>query len=112
MPVLPLLVATALVLSASACATPSGQKSSAPEGAAIATAGKAARGKAGSAKPQTGQPWWKLSQYSREEEFKPWVYGDVRPGRGLLSGGEDSYTLYRKGSGNSADPTKPTKVRR
>lgn len=98
---LPLLAAAALALTAGACAAPSAEKSAA-EGAASRSAEKG----------RTGQPWWKLSQYSREADFKPWVYGDVRPGKGLLSKDGDGFVLYRQGEGVSSDSTKPTKVRR
>ena len=98
---LPLLAAAALALAAGACAAPSAEKSAA-DGAMSRSAEKG----------RTGQPWWKLSQYSREAEFKPWVYGDVRPGPGLLSKDGDGFVLYRKGEADSSDPTKPSKVRR
>ena len=104
---LPLLAAAALALTAGACAAPdrsSGRAASA-ESSSADTAG-------GSAKARAGQPWWKLSQYRREADFKPWVYGDVRPGRGLLSNEGDGYVLYRKGEVGSPDSTKPSKVRR
>ena len=97
MRIFPLLAAAVLALTA--CAAPSAEKSSAD-------------GTGERAKARAAQPWWKLSQYSREAEFKPWVYGDVRPGKGLLGGDEDGYVLYRKGEGVSSDATKPTKVRR
>ena len=104
---LPLLAAAALALTAGACAAPdrsSGRAASA-EKSAVDEAG-------GSAKARAGQPWWKLSQYRDEGEFKPWVYGDVRPGKGLLSNEGDGYVLYRKGDVGSSDSTKPSKVRR
>ncbi len=100
----PLLAAAALALTAGACAAPSAETSAA-DGAASRAAEKGEKGRA-------GQPWWKLSQYSREADFKPWVYGDVRPGPGLLSKDEDGFVLYRQGEGASSDPTKPSKVRR
>lgn len=100
---LPLLAAAALALTAGACAAPPAETS----------AGGAASGGGGErAAARAGQPWWKLSQYSRKAEFKPWVYGDVRPGKGLLSNGEDGYVLYRKGEADSSASTKPSKVRR
>ena len=98
---LPLLAAAALALTAGACAAPPAEQSAAD--------GAASRG---AEKGRTGQPWWKLSQYSREAEFKPWVYGDVRPGKGLLSNDGDGFVLYRKGEADSSDSTKPSKVRR
>ena len=98
---LPLLAAAALALAAGACAAPSAEKSTA-DGAASRSAEKG----------RIGQPWWKLSQYSRKADFKPWVYGDVRPGKGLLSNDGDGFVLYRKGEADSSNPTKPSKVRR
>ena len=99
MRIFPLLAAAALTLVVGACAAPSAEKSSAD-------------GTGERAKARAAQPWWKLSQYSREAEFKPWVYGDVRPGKGALGGDEDGFVLYRKGEGVSSNPTKPSKVRR
>ena len=99
---LPLLAAAALALTAGACAAPPAEKS----------AGGAGSGDGERAAARAGQPWWKLSQYSREADFKPWVPGDVRPGPGLLSDDEDGFVLYRKGEADSSDPTKPSKVRR
>ena len=101
---LPLLAAMALALAAGACAAPSAEKSTA-DGAASRTAEKGEKGRA-------EQPWWKLSQYIREADFKPWVHGDVRPGPGLLSKDGDGFVLYRQGEADSSDPTKPSKVRR
>ena len=99
---LPLLAATALALAAGACAAPPAEKSA---GGTDSASGERAKARA-------GQPWWKLSQYSREAEFKPWVYGDVRPGKGLLSNDTDGFVLYRKGEADSSDSTKPSKIRR
>ena len=96
---LPLLAAAALALAA--CAAPPAEKSTA-DGAVSRSAEKG----------RTGQPWWKLSQYRREADFKPWVYGDVRPGKGLLSNDGDGFVLYRKGEVGSSASTKPSKVRR
>ena len=98
---LPLLSAAVLALTAGACAVPSAEKSTA-DGAASRTAENG----------RTEQPWWKLSQYKREADFKPWVHGDVRPGKGLLSKDGDGFVLYRQGEAVSSDPTKPSKVRR
>jgi len=106
---LPLLAAAALALAAGACAAPDRSSGRA------ASAEKPSADKAGEqAKARAGQPWWKLSQYRREADFKPWVYGDVRPGKGLLSNDEDEdgFVLYRKGDVGSSDSTKPSKVRR
>ena len=99
---LPLLAAAALALTAGACAAPPAEKS----------AGGADSGDGERAAARAGQPWWKLSQYSREADFKPWIHGDVRPGKGLLSKDGDGFVLYRKGEADSSDPTKPSKVRR
>ena len=104
---LPLLAAAALALAAGACAAPSAEKS-----AASAETSPADGTGGGSAKARAGQPWWKLSQYRREAAFRPWAYGDVRPGRGLLSNEGDGFVLYRKGEADSSASTKPTKVRR
>ena len=104
---LPLLTAAALALMAGACAGPdrsSGRAASAEKSPADAAGG--------SGKARAGQPWRKLSQYRREADFKPWVYGDVRPGKGLLSRDGDGFVLYRKGEVGSSDSTKPSKVRR
>lgn len=105
---LPLLAAAALALTVGACAAPdrNSERAASAEKSPADAAG-------GSAKARAGQPWWKLSQYSGEAEFKPWVYGDVRPGKGLLGGDEGGFVLYRKGeAGGSSDPSKPTKVKR
>lgn len=58
------------------------------------------------------KPWWWLSQYSRDTGLKPIEPDAMQPGRGLFSGKEGGFVLYRKGEGVSSDPTKPTKVRR
>ena len=92
-----------LALAAGACAAkdpPSGAASGGREGGKAQTAEK------------RKQPWWKLSQYSREPKEKPWVYGDIRPGKGLIGGDEDGLVLYRQGEGGSSDPSKPSKARR
>ena len=101
MRILPLLAAAALALTAGACTAPSTEKSAA-DGAVSRSAEKG----------RTGQPWWKLSQYRREADFKPWAHGDVRPGKGLLGNEGDGFVLYRKGEADSSDPRKPSKVRR
>ena len=105
-----LALAASLALTASGCMPPSAKNSSA-EGAAPAAAarGEGERSESGGKKKL---PWWRLSQYSREPKEKPWIYGDIRPGKGLLSNGEDGYTLYRQGEAGSSDPDKPSKVRR
>ena len=57
--------------------------------------------------------WWqRMTQSGQEPKEKPWVYGDVRPGKGLLSNDEDGFVLLRKGEGQSSNPSKPQKVRR
>lgn len=101
---LPLLAAAALALTAGACAAPSAEKSAA-DGVASRSAEKGEKGRA-------GQPWWKLSQYSRKPTAQGSYPGDVRPGPGLLSDDEDGFVLYRMGEADSSDPTKPSKVRR
>ncbi len=111
---LPLALAAGLALTASACMTPSANQSSAAgaagEQAAKAETGSGAEGDKARGKPLT---WWqRLSKYHRAPKEKPWVYGDVRPGKGLLGDDEDGLTLYRQGEGQSSDPSKPTKVRR
>ena len=54
-----------------------------------------------------------MTRSGQEPKEKPWVYGDVRPGKGLLSNDEDGFVLLRKGeAGQSSDPSKPQKVRR
>ena len=105
---LTLAAAAALVLTAGACATPPAEKSAAG-GSAEAHAKDPGSGDEKGKKPS----WWqRLSKYHREPKEKPWVYGDVRPGKGLLGGDEHGFVLYRKGEGDSSDPDKPTKVRR
>jgi len=88
-----LLVASAFVIGA--CASSSSDKSA-----------------ESSARADSGKPWWKLSKYSRKGDFKLWVFGDVRQGKGLLGGDDDGYVLYQEKRSGSADPSKPTKVRR
>ena len=116
---LPLALAAGLALTASACMAPSAKKSSAA-GEQATTAGSGQQSGAQGGKEAKGRKsggkelsWWqKLRRYHQEPKEKPWVYGDVRPGRGLLSNDEDGYTLYRQGEAGSSDPDKPTKVRR
>ena len=107
MRILPLLAAAALVLTTGACAAPdrsSGRVGSAEKSSAEVTGG--------SAKVRAGQPWWKLSQYSRKPTAQGSYPGNVRPGKGLLSDDEDGLVLYRKGEVGSSESTKPSKVRR
>ena len=93
-----------LALAAGACAAKDPPSGAAPGGGREG-------GKAQTAEKRK-QPWWKLSQYSREPKEKPWVYGDIRPGKGVLSDDEDGFVLYRQGEGGSSDPSKPSKTRR
>ena len=53
-----------------------------------------------------------MTQSGQEPKEKPWVYGDVRPGKGLLSNDEHGFVLLRKGEGQSSGRSKPEKVRR
>lgn len=46
------------------------------------------------------------------ETGRPAVYGDVRPGKGLLSNDPDGFVLHRQGEGRSADPSKPERIKR
>ena len=110
-------LAAGLALTASACATPSAEKSAADGTGPGSTSGASAGTAAGTSGEQAGGEeltWWqRLRRYHREPEEKPWVYGDVRPGKGLLGGDEDGFVLYRQGEGGSSgDPNKPAKVRR
>lgn len=120
-----LAAAAALALAASGCAAPSAETSSAG-GAAGRTAAKASPASPGSKSPEPkpsgaggetaegkALSWWqRLTRSGQEPAETPWVYGDVRPGGGLLSSDEDGFVLLRKGEGRSSDPTKPAKVRR
>ena len=105
---LPLLAAAALAVTAGACAAPD---RSSGRAASAETSPADARG--GSAKARAGQSrWQRITRSQRQPEEKPWVYGDVRPGKGLLSNDGDGFVLYRKGEADSSDSTKPSKVRR
>ena len=106
-------LAAGLALTASACATPSAEKSAADGTGPVSTSGAIA-GTGGEQAGGEELTWWqRLRRYHREPEEKPWVYGDVRPGKGLLGGDEDGFVLYRQGEGGSSgDPNKPAKVRR
>ncbi len=115
---LALAAAAALVLTVGACATPSAEKSAAGATAETQAKDRGAQGEKADPGSRSGAEgkklsWWqRLRRYHREPEEKPWVYGDVRPGKGLL-GGEDGFVLYRKGeAGGSSDSGKPTKVKR
>ena len=115
---LTLAAAAALVLIAGACATPSAEKSAAGGSAEShakdpgAEDEKTDPGSKSGAEGKKPSWWQRLSRYHREPKEKPWVYGDVRPGKGLLGNDEDGFVLYRQGEGESSDPDKPTKVRR
>ena len=103
-----LTAVAALALTAYGCAAPSAEKSSVG-GAGDRAAAKVEDGKS---KGKNLSWWQRLRRYHQEPKEKPWVYGDVRPGKGLLSDDEDGFTLYRQGEGQSSDPGKPTKVKR
>ncbi|MCY3830817.1 MAG: hypothetical protein OXF89_16950 [Rhodospirillaceae bacterium] len=104
-----LAVAAALAMTVAGCATSPAEKSSAG-GAADRAAAKAESPSGVKGKELT---WWeRLRRYRQEPKEKPWVYGDVRPGKGMLSDDEHGFTLLRKGEGESSDPSKPTKARR
>ncbi len=106
---LPLALAAGLALTASACMAPSAKQSSAA-GPAGQQAAKASGEKAGG----KSESWWqRITRSGQEPKEKPWAYGDVRPGKGLLSNDEDGFVLLRKGEGQSpARSGKPEKVRR
>ena len=122
---LTLAAAAALVLTAGACATPPAEKSAAggraeshakDPGAKDEKTNPGSRpgpapGSKSGAKGKKPSWWQRLSKYHREPKDKPWVYGDIRPGKGLV-GGEDGIVLHRQGEGDSSDPNKPTKVKR
>ena len=96
---LPLALAAGLALTAGACTAPAAQHST-----AAGAAGEEAKPK---------KPWWRLSQYSRDTGLKPIEPDALQPGRGLFSGEDGEFVLYREGERvSSDDPTKPTKVRR
>lgn len=92
---LPIIAAIGLAFALGACASSSSDK--------VASA---------SSKAKSEQSWWKPSTWSRKADFKPWVYGDVRQGKGLLGKDKDGFVLYQEKQGGSSDPSKPTKVRR
>ena len=110
---LSLAAVAALALTVVACAGPSAETSSA-EGSAGGSAEATARAGTGDAEAggEKKRPWWRLSQYSRGPGYEtPEERYRKRPG--LFSGKEGGFVLYREGeAGRSADPTKPTKVRR
>ncbi|MXW91022.1 MAG: hypothetical protein F4114_17720 [Rhodospirillaceae bacterium] len=111
-----LAATAALALTASGCATAPAEKSSAG-GVADRTASRTAVGAETGAKDgeKSGGKklsWWQRITRSRASGEKPWVYGDVRPGKGLMSDDEDGFVLLRKGEAGSSDPARPAKVRR
>ena len=99
----------ALALAAGACAGPE----RAPGKAAAAEKAPARTGEKARTAEKEKKPWWRLSQYSREADFKvPWELDGLREGPGLLSKDPDGFVLYRQGEAGSSDPAKPSKVRR
>lgn len=89
------MVVTVLAIGLGACASSSDQASSA------------------GAKAKSERPWWKAAGSLRKEaDFKPFVWGDVRQGKGLLGGDEDGFAIYNEKGSGSSDSDKPTKVRR
>ncbi len=111
---LALATVVALALAAGGCATTSGGKSSS-EGAGAQTARVESGAKDGDTAKGKKLSWWqRMSKGHREPKEKPWVYGDVRPGKGLLGDDEHGFTLYRQGEGpgSSDGPSKPQKVKR
>ena len=112
---LPLALAAGLALSAGACTTPAAKKTAAADRQVEAKAQAKNGAKNGARNGRAeGKPlsWWQRMTRSREGGEKPWVYGDMRPGKGLLSDDEDGFVLMRKGEAGSSDPAKPSKVRR
>ena len=112
---LPLVLAAGLALTASACMAPSAKQGSAADRQA-ATVDPGSKSGAGGEKEKAegkSRSWWqRMTQSGQEPKEKPWVYGDVRPGKGLLGNDEDGFVLLRKGEGQSSNPSKPQKVRR
>ena len=115
---IPLALAAALALAAGACMSPSAKQSSA-DGTADRQAAKAEGGEKADPGSKSGaggksRTWWeRITQSHPEPKEKPWVYGDVRRGKGLLSNDEEGFVLLRKGEGDSPDRrNKPEKVRR
>ncbi len=110
------LLAAGLALAASACTVPEPGPGQAPAAkqpsSSAAGAGpeaEKAEGEKVGAKPQS---WWRRITRSPNAGEDPWVYGDVRPGKGLASGGEHGFVLLHKREAPQSDPTKPTKTRR
>ena len=87
----------------------------AKQGSATGTADRQAAKAEDGEKEKGGKSrsWWeRITQSHPEPKEKPWVYGDVRPGKGLISNDDDGFVLLRKGEGESPGPGKPEKVRR
>lgn len=111
---LPLTLAAGLALTASACTTPAVEKSATAgsTGERAAGANPESRSRAEGNPARRKKPWWRLSQYSRNTGLKPIEPDAMQPGRGLFSGKDGEFVLYRKGEVGSSDSTKPSKVRR
>ena len=110
---LPLALAAALALAAGACMSPSAKQQGSADGAAGRQAAKAEGGEKVKAGGKSRTWWERITQSHPEPKDKPWVYGDVRRGKGLLSNDEEGFVLLRKGEGDSPDRrNKPEKVRR
>ena len=111
---IPLALTAGLALTASACMTPAAKKSVAAGAAGdrAAGAGPESRSRAEGDLARRKKPWWQLSQYSRDTGLKPIEPDALQPGRGLFSGKDGAFVLYRKGEVGSSDSTKPSKVRR
>ena len=102
------LTAAALALAVSGC-TPAERFAGTADRAAV----KDESDKAGSRTEGKERSWWeRLTQSRREPQGKPWVYGDVRSGKGMLGGDEDGIVLYRQGEAGGSGPAKPAQVRR
>ena len=96
-----------MTLAAAVCSGPGRGRLRGPPAEKSAAGGSAESGHAkdpGSADEKGKKPsWWRrLSKYHREPKEKPWVYGDVRPGKGLLGGDEHGFVLLRKGEGETS----------
>lgn len=78
-----------------------------------ACASSSDKGASAEAKAKSERPWWKVAGSLRKEaDFKPFVFGDVRQGKGLLSKDKDGFVIYNQKESGSSDPDKPTKIRR
>ena len=111
---LPLVLAAGLALAASACTAPSAKQGSAADRQAAKADPGSKSGASGEKEKGKSRSWWqRMTQSGQEPKEKPWVYGDVRPGKGLLSNDDEGFVLLRKGEGQSpARSGKPQKVRR